>query len=197
MNAKRIFDLFVLTGILFFLWPLLIMVVIIILLIDGSPVLFKQWRIGKDSKAFIVYKFRTMRDSKNQDDGMFDAGCVSRVTTTGGILRRLKIDELPQLYNVLRGDMSFVGPRPEVKRWVDVFPERWRRVHDVLPGITDPASIVYRNEEKILAGSDNPEAMYLETILPHKLDLYEHYIANQSFFGDIKILFQTVGSIFK
>jgi len=113
------------------------------------------------------------------------------VTGVGKFLRATKLDELPQLINVLMGQMSLVGPRPEVRQWVDAYPERWALVHQAKPGITDPASIQYRNEEEILIASADPQQTYRDEILPAKLDLYEQYVQNRTFFGDLKILFQT------
>ena len=129
---------------------------------------------------------------KAQDGGSFAVGDASRVTPIGQLLRKSKLDELPQLWNVLTGDMSLVGPRPEVRKWVDAYPERWSRVLTVRPGITDPASIVYRNEEELLARSPDPERTYREVILPHKLDLYEEYVRTQGFWRDIRVLLTTL-----
>ena len=125
----------------------------------------------------------------------FDVGDASRVTAFGTFLRNTKMDELPQLWNVLKGDMSIVGPRPEVRKWVDAYPERWTFVHSILPGITDPASIVYRHEEEILATSADPERTYREEVLPHKLSLYEEHVRTHSFWGDIRILGQTLVAV--
>ncbi len=138
-----------------------------------------------------------MRVQKGAEKGSFDAGNASRVTHLGKLLRKNKIDELPQLWNVVKGDMSLVGPRPEVRKWVDAYPVRWAHVLTVRPGITDPASIVYRNEEEILARSSDPEKTYCEEILPHKLDLYEEYVRSRSFLGDIGILLKTMWAVFR
>ncbi|GAO28538.1 bacterial sugar transferase [Geofilum rubicundum JCM 15548] len=129
---------------------------------------------------------------KEAASGSFDAGDSSRVTRVGRWLRKSKIDELPQLWNVLVGDMSLVGPRPEVQKWVAVYPERWQVVHSVRPGITDNASIEFRNEEALLATSDAPETTYKEVVLPQKLALYENYVRQNSFLGDIRIIFKTI-----
>jgi len=124
--------------------------------------------------------------------GTFHAGDNSRITPLGKFLRKTKIDELPQLYNVLKGDMSIVGPRPEVEKWTKVYPEKWAIVHKIKPGITDNASILFRNEEEILKNSPNPEEAYKNEILPRKLDLYIDYVNNHSLLGDMKIIFYTV-----
>jgi lipopolysaccharide/colanic/teichoic acid biosynthesis glycosyltransferase len=122
---------------------------------------------------------------------IFDAGDTSRVTTVGAFLRATKLDELPQFWNVVRGDMSLVGPRPEVRKWVEVDPGRWSTVLAVKPGITDPASLVYRHEERILASCSDPETTYKMQILPRKLALYQEYVRTRTFAGDVGILWRT------
>jgi lipopolysaccharide/colanic/teichoic acid biosynthesis glycosyltransferase len=173
--------------------PLLIAVWVCVILESGLPGLFRQQRVGRGVSDFVLYKFRTMTVRRGTESGSFDAGCSARVTRVGKILRKTKLDELPQLWNVLKGDMSLVGPRPEVRKWVEAYPARWAKVLTVRPGITDPASIVYRNEEEILAESPDPEATYRAEILPHKLSLYEEYVDTRSFRGDIGILVKTLG----
>lgn len=192
---KRLFDLIVSFSGLVILSPLLLIISLIIMLNDKGPVFFTQRRVGKDAKLFMLYKFRSMRIIESSEEVSFEPGNTSRVTSIGKFLRKAKLDELPQLFNVIKGDMSLVGPRPEVPVWIAVYPERWARVLTVKPGITDNASILFRNEELLLAGSDDPEKTYREVILPKKLDLYEEYIANKSFFGDIKLIFKTLSSI--
>ena len=184
----------------FFLWlilPLLFFGSILILLFDGKPVFFIQQRIGFGGKAFNLVKFRTMSVDHTRTHGSFDLDSFARVTTVGSLLRRTKLDELPQVWNVLRGDMSLVGPRPEVRQWVDVYSERWSKVHQVRPGITDPASIIYRNEQQLLAQSSDPERTYREEVLPHKLSIYEKYLDEQSLLGDIGILFKTIATLIR
>ena len=117
------------------------------------------------------------------------------MTPFGRLLRAWKLDELPQLWNVLRGEMSFVGPRPEIRKWVEVYPERWRRVLAIKPGITDPATLYYRNEEEVLAASPDPDQTYRDVILPHKLDLYEEYVIKKTFLGDFRIILETIGRV--
>ena len=136
-----------------------------------------------------------MKILKEAENGKFDLGSSSRVTVLGKTLRKTKIDEIPQLINVLYGDMSIVGPRPEIKLWTEVYPDRWSIVHSVKPGITDNASIEFRNEEKLLANADEPEVIYRDVILPRKLDLYIQYVENQSFLGDVKIIFRTIKTV--
>jgi len=189
---KRLFDFKIALLGLVLLFPLFIVIGILIKINDKGPVFFKQKRVGRGGLLFVLYKFRTMKVLEGTKDGLFEPGNVSRITSFGRFLRRSKLDELPQLFNVLLGNMSLVGPRPEVEKWVAVYPERWGKVFSVKPGMTDKASIIYRNEESILFRSENPEKMYEETILPKKLELYEDYVANNSFFGDLKLIFKTL-----
>ncbi len=181
---------------LLLLSPLLIIVSGIILIFDGRPVLFRQMRVGVNGSCFLLNKFRTMSVVRGAASGTFDAGDSSRITKIGAFLRKTKLDELPQLWNVFKGDMSLVGPRPEVRKWVDAYPERWAKVLTVKPGITDPASIYYRNEEELLAQADDPVACYRDQILPHKLDLYEEYVMTRTFWEDIFLIFKTIMLVF-
>lgn len=157
-----------------------------------GPVFFIQQRIGQQGKPFRLIKFRTMKVASGKTSGSFDAGDNTRITPLGRFLRKTKLDELPQLINVLKGEMSFVGPRPEVKQWTEVYPEKWKIVHSVKPGITDNASIEFRNEEEILAKSNDPIKTYKEEILPRKLDLYIDYVNNRSGWGDLIIIYKTI-----
>ena len=192
---KRIFDFVVALFGLIILVPLFFVIGFLIKFDDKGPVFFKQKRVGKGGKLFMLYKFRSMRVPAFSEQGSFEPGNISRITSIGKFLRRTKLDELPQLFNVLKGEMSFVGPRPEVEKWVAVCPERWERVLSVKPGITDNSSIVYRSEELLLSDSEDPEKTYKEIILPKKLDFYEEYIENNSFYGDLKLIFKTLLSI--
>jgi lipopolysaccharide/colanic/teichoic acid biosynthesis glycosyltransferase len=192
---KRLFDLLVSLIFTIILSPFFLLFSLIIFIHSGFLLFFTQKRVGKDGKPFTMFKFRTMTVLKEAKQGSFDAGNSSRVTPVGKILRKTKLDELPQLINVLIGNMSFVGPRPEVQKWVDAYPERWAVVHSVKPGITDNASIVFRNEEEILAASSEPLVTYRDEILPRKLDLYEDYVRTGSFGKDIGILFKTFTSV--
>lgn len=195
---KRIFDITMSIGSLLILFPIFVFISIIIFLDNKGPVFFKQKRIGLHGQIFILYKFRSMSVVEAANDGLFEPGNTSRVTTIGKILRKTKLDELPQLYNVLIGDMSLVGPRPEVEKWVTIYPAQWKKVLSVKPGITDNASILFKNEESILAASDDPESTYKNIILPKKLELYEKYVKNHSFYGDLTIIFKTfIQIIFK
>lgn len=189
---KRLFDIFISIIGIIILSPLILIISILVFVEDHGSILFIQSRVGFQGKFFQFFKFRTMSISKLDKNGQFDAGDTSRVTHVGKFLRKTKLDELPQLYNVLRGDMSIVGPRPEVKRYVDVYPGRWAIIQKVKPGITDNASIKFRNEEEILVKSQNPEKTYIEEILPKKLKLYEQYVNSRSFLGDINIILKTI-----
>ncbi len=194
---KRAFDIFSSAFLLIFLLPIEITIALFIYIEDRESVLFKQKRVGMNQKPFILYKFRSMSNKKTSSNENFDAGDQSRVTIIGKVLRKTKLDELPQLYNVLIGDMSLVGPRPEIKKWVDIYPQQWAFILTMKPGITDNAAIIYRNEEEILAKAINPEVHYKEIILPQKLVIYRDYILNHSFIGDILIIFRTIFSIVK
>ncbi|MBN38084.1 MAG: hypothetical protein CMI29_06405 [Opitutae bacterium] len=189
---KRLFDIFSALVGLFLLGPVFLGILTVILAAHGRPVFFKQHRVGRNGIDFLLLKFRTMCVQKGAEAGQFDAGDCSRVTSVGKFLRKTKLDELPQIWNVLRGEMSVVGPRPEIRKWVEAYPNRWQEVLTVRPGITDPASIRFRNEEVILAEASDPEAEYREVILPQKLALYEEYVANASFVGDIALIFKTI-----
>jgi lipopolysaccharide/colanic/teichoic acid biosynthesis glycosyltransferase len=190
--VKSIFDFVIALFGLIFLAPLFFVIGFLIKFDDKGPVFFIQKRVGKDGKLFMLYKFRSMRVHESSEIGGFEPGNISRVTKLGKYLRRTKLDELPQLINVLKGEMSIVGPRPEVEKWVAVYPQRWKRIHSIKPGITDNSSIIYRSEESLLVESDDPEKTYKEIILPKKLDLFEYYLANNSFYGDLKLIFKTL-----
>ncbi|MFH1942352.1 MAG: sugar transferase [bacterium] len=194
---KRCFDFTVSLIGLLLLFPVFLIISLLIRFASGPTVFFRQIRVGKDGKTFSLIKFRTMEFAPGVEKGEFEPGSNCRVTPVGRFIRKAKLDELPQLVNVLKGDMSIVGPRPEVLKWVAVYPERWVTVHRVRPGITDPASLVYRNEEEILATAPEPEIVYRDVILPHKLTLYEKYVGSHSFFGDFGIIIKTFCSIIK
>lgn len=189
---KRLFDFtFSFFGIILLL-PIFLIISSVIKSFDPKgPIFFRQIRIGKNGQKFKLNKFRTMEVRTGAENGSFDAGNKTIITPTGSILRKYKLDELPQLFNVLMGDMSIVGPRPEIKKWTDLYPDKWDIVLKVKPGITDNASIYYRNEEEILSKTIDPEKTYELEILPKKLDYYIDYVNNNSFWGDIKIIFRT------
>lgn len=191
MCLKRLFDVLVaLVAVVLFL-PIGVVVAFAIVMDSGRPVFFRQKRVGLHGRLFILYKFRTMTVVNGSENGSFDAGNKSRVTSVGQWLRRTKLDEWPQFLNVLKGDMSIVGPRPEVEKWTMVYPDRWQIVHRVKPGITDNASVLFRHEEELLASSPSPEIIYRDEILPLKLDHYIRYVNSNSLLSDIKIILKT------
>jgi len=190
--TKRAFDLFwSFIGLVFF-WPLFAIAAVAIKLDSAGPVIFKQERIGRGFRPFFIYKFRTMVNDAPLKGGALTASGDPRVTRVGRILRQTKLDELPQLINVLKGDMSLVGPRPEVRKYVEVFRERYTMILTVRPGITDLASLKYRDESAILAAAENPEAEYLKRILPDKLRLAEDYVRQASIGLDLRLIVQTL-----
>lgn len=191
---KRIFDfVFSFFGILL-LFPLLLLISLLIWLVESESIYFRQVRIGQYGNPFTLIKFRTM-ERLSTTNKEFDVGDNSRVTQIGKILRKTKLDELPQLVNILRGEMSFVGPRPEVEEWTMIYTDKWKIIHKVKPGITDYASIKFRNEEELLNESDNPLKTYRDEILPQKLKLNIDYIENSNLFSDIKIIFLTIYTV--
>ncbi|WP_459923054.1 sugar transferase [Desulfatiferula olefinivorans] len=192
---SRFIDFFLSIVILMLFLPILMILSFLIRISDNGPVFFRQYRVGKNCLMFKLYKFRSMSIKNNAEDGSFEPGDNSRVTKLGAFIRKTKLDELPQLINVLKGDMSIVGPRPEVRKWVDVYPERWAWVLTVKPGITDPASIYYRNEEDLLSKAEDPETFYRDHILPDKLDLYEEYVRTRTFWGDVGLIMKTILSV--
>jgi lipopolysaccharide/colanic/teichoic acid biosynthesis glycosyltransferase len=193
MLLKRWLDIALCLLALLFMSPILAAIVLAVWLDSGYPILFRQERVGLSFRRFRILKFRTMR-VRNSGPAVTVAG-DDRITPVGKFLRRTKLDELPQLWNVLRGDMSLVGPRPEIPAYVELFTERYRRVLTVRPGITDLASIAFRREEEVLSRSEDPLKEYAERVLPAKLGLAEEYVSNHTVLGDIAILFRTVAAI--
>ena len=188
---KFIFDRLASFAGLVFLWPVLLVVAILIRIkMPGGPVIFKQQRVGRHGKLFTMYKFRSMTVS-HSGSSVSVAG-ESRITPLGAKLRRYKLDELPELWNVLKGDMSFVGPRPDVPGYADALAGEDREVLKLRPGITGPASLKYRNEEEILATVDDPQKYNDEVIFPDKVRINRYYLHHYSFLLDIKMIFATV-----
>lgn len=189
---KRLFDITASFFGIIILSPLLIFIGLWVGLSSKGGVFYKQIRVGKNNKDFKLYKFRSMRVNSDKQ-GLLTVGSKdSRITKAGYFIRKYKIDELPQLFNVLKGDMSFVGPRPEVRRYVDLYSKEQMKVLSVRPGITDPASIKYRNENDLLSSANNPEEYYIQYIMPDKLKINIDYINTRTFIKDIKIIFQTI-----
>jgi len=194
---KRIFDIvFSLVGIIILL-PVFAIISLFIALDSKGGILYRQERSGKKGKIFKVLKFRTMRPDSFSKGALTVGSRDSRITGIGFYLRKYKLDELPQLFNVLKGDMSFVGPRPEVKKYTDLYDQRQIRVLSVRPGITDYASIRFRNENDLLAESSDPEKLYIDKIMPDKLDLNLKYIDDNNLFKDVKIILDTFYAIVK
>jgi lipopolysaccharide/colanic/teichoic acid biosynthesis glycosyltransferase len=193
---KRLFDIvFSLIGIII-LSPLMLVIALLIMLDSKGGVIFRQKRIGKNGKPFYILKFRTMKPDAEKSGQLTVGGKDSRITRTGYFLRKYKLDELPQLFNVLKGDMSFVGPRPEVPKYVELYTDEQRQILKVKPGITDYASIEYINENEILGQSNNPEETYIKEIMPQKIALNLKYIREKGgFWKDIKIILLTLKKI--
>ncbi len=192
---KRLFDIVVSVAGLTALSPLYLLLFFVVRLSSPGPVIYVQKRVGRHGKEFDLYKFRSMHVESDKSGLLTVGGKDPRVTSAGYFLRKFKLDELPQLINVLRGDMSFVGPRPEVKKYVDLYSKEQMRVITVRPGITDLASIKYRNENALLESSEDPEKYYIEHIMPDKLSINLEYIDDQSFLKDLKIIFKTISAV--
>jgi lipopolysaccharide/colanic/teichoic acid biosynthesis glycosyltransferase len=194
---KRLFD--VSASLLGFavLFPLLLFVSLWVIFDSPGPVIYRQERVGKGGTLFRLLKFRTMRVGAERERAITVGKRDPRITRAGYWLRRFKLDELPQLVNVVRGEMSLVGPRPELKVFVDRYTPEQLRVLSVSPGITDRASIRFRNENGLLEGKPDPISYYQEVILPEKLRMNLEYVANRSFFGDIGIVMSTLVSVFQ
>ena len=188
---KRLFDI-IASGLgLLVLSPLFLILAIWIKLDSKGPVFYRQVRVGKDNKDFRIFKFRSMRVGSDKGSLVTIGGRDPRITRSGYIIRKLKLDELPQLINVFVGDMSLVGPRPEVRHYVDYWTPEQMHVLDVRPGITDPASIKFRNENELMEQAEAPEDYYINVIMQEKLKLYLDYVEHRSFFGDIGLIFKT------
>lgn len=190
--GKRIFDIVatLIGGIL--LLPLIIVIIIWIKTTSKGPIFYIQKRVGLNFKEFNLYKFRSMVVNADRVGPSVTSGDDPRITKIGKILRRTKIDELPQLINVLKGDMSLVGPRPEVIKFVEQKKEDYKIILSIKPGITDNAAIEYRNEETIMEQYENKEKAYIDIVLPQKIKLYKKYINNISFIGDLKLILKTI-----
>ncbi len=193
----RLFDIaFSFVG-LVLLSPLFVIIWLIIVLTSKGGGFYKQIRVGKNGCDFRLYKFRSMRKDADKGRLITVGGKDPRITPIGYFIRRFKIDELPQLFNVLKGDMSLVGPRPEVRKYVDLYTEEQQKVLSVRPGITDYASIEYVDENVLLGNADNPDEVYINQIMPDKIRLNMKYIDNQSVKEYFKIIFLTIFKIFR
>ncbi|CAD5376993.1 Sugar transferase [Pseudomonas sp. OF001] len=193
---KRFFDLSTSAIAIALIWPILLLISIWIKLDSSGPVFFRQERVGRHGRTFRIFKFRTMTVDAEKKGLQLTVGGDNRVTRAGKFLRKTKLDELPQLFDVLIGNMSIVGPRPEVPKYIDQYPASIRKqVLSVRPGITDRASIEFRNENEILSNSADPEKSYINEILPIKQKYYIEYVNKNSFLGDLKIIWETAFAI--
>ncbi len=188
---KRLFDV-IASGLgLIVLSPLFLILAIWIKLDSKGPVFYRQVRVGRGNKDFRIFKFRSMRVGADKGSLVTIGGHDPRVTRSGYFIRKFKFDELPQLINVFVGDMSLVGPRPEVRHYVDYWTSEQMHVLDVRPGITDPASIKFRNENELMERAENPEKYYIEVIMQEKIKLYLEYVEKHSFLYDLELIFKT------
>jgi len=192
---KRLMDIFFSLIGLIVLSPLFLVVALIIVLDSKGGVFYKQTRVGKNGKDFKLFKFRSMAVGADKKGLLTVGGNDSRITKPGYFIRKYKIDELPQLINVFIGDMSLVGPRPEVRKYVELYNQEQQKVLFVQPGITDYASLTYINENELLGTSSDPEKTYIEQVMPEKLKLNLKYIEDKSVLTDIKIILKTIAKI--
>ncbi len=188
---KRTFDILASGLGLILVSPIFVVLAIWIRIDSEGPVFYRQVRVGRGNKDFRLFKFRSMRVGADKQGLITIGGRDPRVTRSGYFIRKYKLDELPQLINVFVGDMSLVGPRPEVRKYVDMYTPEQLHVLDVRPGITDAASIAYRNENELLEQAETPDQYYIDVIMPDKLRINLEYVANHSFWGDIKLIFKT------
>jgi len=195
-TGKRVFDCVIAAMGLLLLSPVLLVLSLLVKLSSSGPVLYRQERVGRGGKPFYIAKFRSMFEDADKFGPQITSAGDHRVTSVGRTLRRLKLDELPQLWNVLNGDMSLVGPRPEVPRYVGCYSISQRRILTVRPGITDPASIAFRQEEQLLGAQPDPDRYYRDVVLPEKLSMNLQYVNRISFSYDLSLLLRTTGTIF-
>ena len=193
---KRFIDIIISVLVILVGLPFAFVIAVIILVDSPGSIFFVQNRVGRNNVDFSLLKFRTMHTNADKS-GLLTVGSDSRITRVGKFLRKFKIDEFPQFVNILKGDMSIVGPRPEVRKYVEMYSPEQMKVLSVRPGLTDYASIKYVNENEILANSDNPELTYIQNVMPDKLSLNIMYIENMSLTEDFKIIFKTILAIFK
>ena len=197
LALKRLMDIVISGCALAVIWPVLLLVALAIKIDDPGPVFYRQVRVGRGGKTFRIFKFRTMVVDADKKGLAITVGRDNRITRVGAILRKTKLDELAQLINVFVGEMSFVGPRPEVQKYVDMYTPYQRQVLLVRPGITDYASIAYRNENDMLAGAEDPERMYIDVIMPDKIELNMKYLREISPVADIRLILGTLAAVVK
>lgn len=189
---RRLFDAFFAAIGLLLVSPLLLVLAVAIRTTSSGPVLYRQERLGLLGHPFRIYKFRSMVNDADRLGGSLTVGGDARITRVGRFLRRHKLDELPQLLNVLKGDMALVGPRPEVPRFARLYPDTYRRILQVRPGITHRASLAFRNEEQLLALADDPDRLYVERVMPYKMMLYVQGLQQRGVLDDVKTIVDTV-----
>ena len=197
LALKRAMDIVISGGALLVIWPVLLIIALAIKIDDPGPVFYRQVRVGKDGKEFRIFKFRTMIVDADKKGLQITVGKDNRITRMGRLLRKTKLDELAQLINVFVGEMSFVGPRPEVPRYVNLYTPYQRQVLLVRPGITDYASIAYRNENDMLEGAEDPDRMYIDMIMPDKIELNMKYLREISPLADIRLILSTIVAVIR
>ena len=197
LALKRAMDIVISGGALLVIWPVLLIIALAIKIDDPGPVFYRQVRVGRNGKEFRIFKFRTMVVDADKKGLQITVGRDNRITRMGALLRKTKLDELAQLINVFTGEMSFVGPRPEVPKYVNMYTPYQRQVLLVRPGITDYASIAYRNENDMLEGAEDPERMYIDVIMPDKIELNMKYLREISPAADLKLIFGTILAVMK
>jgi len=195
--GKRIFDLVLAIPSIVILSPIFLLCAVLIKIETSGPVFFTHERIGRGWKPFRLYKFRTMVKDASRIGPLITSSSDPRITRVGRILRKFKIDEMPQIINVIKGDMSVIGPRPEVRKYVEAFRDDYEDVLRIKPGMTDYALIAFRNEEEILSKFENMEEGYLKEVFPKKIELYKKYMEEMSLLTDVKIFFKTILEILR
>ncbi len=194
---KRLMDIVISGCALAVIWPVFVLIALAIKIDDPGPVFYRQVRVGRNGKEFRIFKFRTMVVDADKKGLAITVGRDNRITRMGRLLRKTKLDELAQLLNVFIGEMSFVGPRPEVPKYVNMYTPYQRQVLLVRPGITDYASIAYRNENDLLEGAENPERMYIDVIMPDKIELNMKYLREISPLADIRLILSTIVAVIR
>ena len=195
--GKRALDLAVSVPALMALSPALLVIAALVKAGGPGPVFYAQERVGRRGRPFRLYKFRTMVTDADKSGPAVTSSGDARITPLGRTLRKWKLDELPQLWNVVRGDMSLVGPRPEVRKYTDIFRDDYSEILEISPGITDYAALEYRDEEEVLARYPNAEEAYTSVVLPEKIALYRQYLRDMGFRSDLKIIFRTIREVIR
>lgn len=193
--VRRAFNIVSSAAGLLVLSPVMLAVAVAIRLDSQGPVFFRQVRVGRGGEPFEIVKFRSMTVDAPQRGGQLSIGADPRITRVGRVIRAWKLDELPQLLNVVKGDMDLVGPRPEVPRYVALYSPEQRRVLDVRPGITDPASVAFRDESDLMGEQEDPERYYIEVIMPRKLELNLAYLAGRTLLSDVRVILGTLAAL--